>query len=457
MHGPTHPTDVTRPLAALLLASATAVVPWSVATPAPADAARATDRPIRLDTAWYGVAFSPNGDHSRDKARLGFELSRRADVLVKVRRSTGKHLLVHKDRLDSLGRGEHTWTWDGLNRNGKRVADGRYIVVLVADQVAPDGVKQNVFTSLYVDRTFDADWSPELTDDTVYPRTPGYPTDGVHGNLGNGSDDPMTALGKVRETLANPAGEVVRRLEPFEYQRSNNYGYASPIYVNGLDRSNDPLPAGVYTLTFSVRDPAGNAGGTKSLPLTISDKPLVLASGSATLPPAQPFTAPPPGVASRGGDDPQPVPCGSVVPSQVYADPGAMSFRSSEACGNTWDRPSIATGGGAFDLSSVVGADQAPRGLSTSWVAMRGRPTVAGETDTAQLSTWGGSSASPTVTSAAVAGESVTTTSPIGYTFEAPYDTEYFRMFRWTIQTRGSDSYDVASVTVYFTYLTPQP
>jgi hypothetical protein len=88
---------------------------------------------------------------------------------------------------------------------------------------------------------------------------------------------------------------------------------------------------------------------------------------------------------------------------------------------------------------------------------MRGRPTVTGETDTARLSMYGDTSGSPVVTSAAVAEESVTSTAPVTYAFEPPYSIDYPRGLRWTIETRGTDSYDVAGVTVSFTYLTPQP
>ena len=89
---------------------------------------------------------------------------------------------------------------------------------------------------------------------------------------------------------------------------------------------------------------------------------------------------------------------------------------------------------------------------------MRGKPTVAGETDSATLIPMGGyiSRGQPGVSSAAVAEETVTTTPPVSYPFEAPYFTDYARGVRWRIETKGTDSFDVAAVTVYFTYLTPQ-
>ena len=58
--------------------------------------------------------------------------------------------------------------------------------------------------------------------------------------------------------------------------------------------------------------------------------------------------------------------------------------------------------------------------------------------------------------SEAATGETLTTSPTISHPFEAPYFTDYVRRVRWTIETRGTDSFDVAAVTVSFTYLTPQ-
>jgi hypothetical protein len=91
-------------------------------------------------------------------------------------------------------------------------------------------------------------------------------------------------------------------------------------------------------------------------------------------------------------------------------------------------------------------------------MSMRGKPTVGGETDTATLYPHGGfiPGGSSVTSSAAVAEEAVTTTRAVSYPFEGPYFTDYTRSLDWDITTKGTDSYDVAAVTVYFTYLTPQ-
>ena len=51
----------------------------------------------------------------------------------------------------------------------------------------------------------------------------------------------------------------------------------------------------------------------------------------------------------------------------------------------------------------------------------------------------------------------MTTTQPTSYQWEPMYSSTYTRSVSWWIATLGADSYDVADVTVHYTYLTPQP
>jgi hypothetical protein len=227
-----------------------------------------------------------------------------------------------------------------------------------------------------------------------------------------------------------------------------------------------PLRAGAYRLRYTVWDLAGNPGDPKAVTVHVSDKPLVEATGSIVVPPTgaskasalgagSPATARTAAVrdvrSSRfGGDDPQPVPCGTVVPSEVYTEPGAMSFRSSDACGGTTLRPSTASASGYVAMDTLT-PQAAPRGLASSWLAMRGRPTATGESDTARLS------AGDSYFSAPVAGETVTTTEPTRSSpWRSVYRGTYPRSVYWSIATLGTDSYDVADITVHYTYLTPQ-
>ena len=56
----------------------------------------------------------------------------------------------------------------------------------------------------------------------------------------------------------------------------------------------------------------------------------------------------------------------------------------------------------------------------------------------------------------AIAGESVTTTQPVRYEWEPMYSGSYTWTLPGTIQTTGSDWFDVADVTVTYHYLTPK-
>jgi hypothetical protein len=469
-----------RTSVAALAAAATMAAPLTAATTADASTAGEVDQAgpvIELDVDWFGVALSPDGDHSQDKARINFGLARKSEVVVKIRRSNPARTLVYKEKLGEISRGDHTWAWKGKNLNGKVVRDGQYNAVFVADQVAEDGKKRIGTTAVYVDTTFDVLWAPRLSADTVYPNTQvppvfvGWvPGDFIGMTLGSTPDDPMTALGKVVLTVEDAQGRVVSKGWPFQYHHGD-YADSMPLAFRGLDAQNKPLPSGTYQLRFTVRDMAGNPGGAQVVTVRVSDKPLVEATGFVVVPPtgssdtARLPAGTPATTAStardgrssmKGGDDVPPMPCGKVVPSEVYTEPGASSFRSSDTCIGYY--LAIATADGSVDLAHTLTPEVAPRGLRTSWMSMRGKPTVAGETDTAKLSPIGGflPGGGSGTSSATVAGETVTTTPAVSYPFEAAYFTDYTRSLRWTIETRGTDSYDVAAVTVYFTYLTPQ-
>jgi FlgD Ig-like domain len=451
-----------------LMATSTLAVPLATATTA--DAA-ARPRPVvkvePITDAWIGraaAAFSPNGDHVKDKGRVAFKLAKKSEVTVKLRRTNKAETVVYKENLGKVTRGKHTWTWNGTNLNRKVVRDGSYLVVFTADQVADDGQTGRTWGYVHVDTKFDAQWKPEANTDTVYPRTLVI-HDRVGLSLNNSDGDPMTALGAFETTFKDPQGKALSKYRSKEYH-SGMYQEAWPGSFAGTFPKNEPLPAGAYTFRFKVWDLAGNPGGAKSLTVHVSDKALVEARGTIVVPPTGVTTATtlPPAPASAaardgrssttGGDDPPRIPCGTVVPSEVYSETGAKSYRSSDACGDTWSRPAIATMSGRLDLSTVLTHDVAPRGVQLATVSMRGKPTVAGETDTARLRAIGYPNSS-SVVSAAVAEETVTTTQA-RYEWDSVYGADYFWNLDWTIETTGNDSFDVADVAVIYHYLTPQ-
>ena len=156
--------------------------------------------------------------------------------------------------------------------------------------------------------------------------------------------------------MKNARGHVVATSRP-STTAPNLPGRGAPRVRGTRLQDKYPLPAGAYRLRYTVWDLAGNPGRAKAVTVHVSDKPLVEATGSIVAPPTIGWTAP---AARPVADDPQPVPCGTVVPSEVYPEPGAMSFRSSDTCGGTWSaerrrRPAATSPGHADAAGRAAG------------------------------------------------------------------------------------------------------
>lgn len=385
------------------------------------------------------VYFSPDDDRSKDVARIPITLAQRAEVTVKVARSyAGRHdPIVGPVHLGKLSAGRHRWTWDGHRDDGRRVTDGRYLVIVNARATA-DGTARKRYATVEADTTYDAA-ALSAYSRTVYPRT--TVTDDYIA-FGNGRDRGSDQVARGTLRITDRAGRVVAEREDPYRPWLGEY----PVLWDGRDDRGRPLPAGRYWARFVGIDKAGNTGPSTRLPVRVARVPLVEATGSETLPPDA-TVAPP--AATDGGDDPMPVPCGTVVPSTVYDDPGALSFRSSTACPDPVWRPHYATAGRGFELDV-----DAPRGVRSARVLMRGRPTADGETDTAELGLRVPYGVSATVSSPASPGESLTATPFATVAGWRPQHVPPTGVW-WQVTTRGDDSYDVASYTVEYTYLTP--
>jgi hypothetical protein len=68
-------------------------------------------------------------DGYRDRATVGFRLSKNTEVALRVQRD-GR--TVRSQRWGSLAAGRHTWTWNGRRNNGEKTLPGRYKVLLTA-------------------------------------------------------------------------------------------------------------------------------------------------------------------------------------------------------------------------------------------------------------------------------------------------------------------------------------
>ncbi|MFH1566507.1 MAG: FlgD immunoglobulin-like domain containing protein, partial [Gemmatimonadota bacterium] len=76
-------------------------------------------------------AFAPAGGSLRSETDVSFDLSRAADVTVRVYSAAGRlERVVARDL--PLARGRNTLTWNGRDEDGRVVASGLYVVVVTA-------------------------------------------------------------------------------------------------------------------------------------------------------------------------------------------------------------------------------------------------------------------------------------------------------------------------------------
>lgn len=459
-------------LAAAATSAALLSVPPATAAPSPPPTATKTARaapakvrvPNLVDALRPTASISPNGDKVKDRARIPFRLKRKSVVTVKVYRAhdAKDSKLLFTDRLGRLPRGRHNYRWNGRKPAGKLVRDNRYQISFVADPVKQRLEKAADYTTVYVDTRY----TPEplqASSTIVYPNTTVIHDQIAfnHGGSFSSSGPDSERVRKVTLVVTDSTGSVVRSV-PQTYGRDLLY----PVPWDGRSDSGAAVPAGAYTVRMEVIDLAGNKGISPAIDVTVSAAPLVLASGTRTTAPAAGPLPPAPAsdsasAASRsgdgrttptGGDDTPTEPCGTVFASSIYPDQGA-SFRSRSKC-TFWSRDE-ARASNVLRLREL----DAPRGLQSVQVSMRGRPTFDGEVDTARIG-FGpegcGCTGYLTATSSAVTGETVTTPPAL----DRPWDATGYRGpvgVEWTIVTVGFDSYDVADVTASFTYLTPQP
>lgn len=390
-------------------------------------------------------SFSPNGDGKADKARFTLHVEKRAQIKVKVlwRTGNGVERAVGPFRLGEHRSGETVrWTWTGRTDAGKRVPkDGCCSVRIVATTYS--GRVQVVQRSLEIDNVF----TPKVLaahDDTVYPRTTvahdrvwfglRYP-DGVNPVFCGLQCPDAMRTGTLR--ITKPGGDVVYSSGERRWRARAGYQVA----WDGTDRHGKRVPAGTYYARVRSTDAAENSGQTRRIPIQVSDERLVVTTGTVTVSAAQanyPYNPCANSTANGCGDFPD---CGSIVASTAYTDPGALSYRSSTACSTDSVRQRV------FAVHNLERSVQTPRGLVVSQVTMRGKPTVAGESDTARLGVTGAS-----VLSSATTAEALTTATA------TPVDPQTLVLAPttgWSVITTGDDSYDVADFTVEYTYLTP--
>jgi flagellar hook assembly protein FlgD len=386
--------------------------------------------------------FSPNGDHRKDTARFTLKLTRRAQVTVTVVRRNQPPAVV-RDRLGYLRAGTHAWTWNGRKDNGRRAGDGSFDVVVTA-RLAGSDVVQKARTYVHLDTVYAAG-KVSANGTTVYPHSTV-----VHDQVwfGNPTPDSRIATGSfvVTDSIGREVFRDTQRFWPHSYYQSAQLVAA----WDGRNQQGRVVRAGHYWVRMVGTDKAGNTGRTPRQRVDVSAAPLIEANGSATVTPKDTWQGPA-GVGPCDYRGPQDCgiwkPCGEVVDSTTFPEPGSLSYRSSSACADTTMHPHIAVG------SHVLSLDPAamPRGVRTVEVSMVGGPRTAGAPDQGYL--YGPGSSQST---ASGPDTSVHETSAGIWTNPALANTQPITSVGWSVQTRVDDAYDVKSFTVTYSYLTPK-
>jgi flagellar hook assembly protein FlgD len=177
------------------------------------------------------TSFSPNGDGVLDSTRLGFRLTRKASVTIKV--LVGDEL-VRTLTLGALAAGKHTAVWDGRAGSGEVLASCRPTFVVTA--VSSVGESS-------VSRGFVVD----LTRPRIYAGSTKTASAGVRTRLGFKVTDAFSAKADVAYTVTDVKGRRVASGRPGKLLT----GKALSVVWR-------PASRGVYTVTFRATDLAGN-------------------------------------------------------------------------------------------------------------------------------------------------------------------------------------------------------
>jgi FlgD Ig-like domain len=191
--------------------------------------------------------FSPNGDRTRDRSEVGFDLSRPATVSFYVLDREGNEIRRIVDDRALAGDTKHRFTWDGRDDEGVPVSDGFYRMRVVQRS---EGRVINSSKRIKVDRKPPEVVLLETAPGVIAPREPGQEIDVVVRYRG-----PSNSAPEFRVFRTDVAGEplVVRRFRGNDDRRGVWHGEVAA----GPDQT-EPAPDGDYAFTVTVRDKAGN-------------------------------------------------------------------------------------------------------------------------------------------------------------------------------------------------------
>ena len=202
--------------------------------------------PPAITAAVSRPAFSPNGDGVKEQTTITVHLDEPASLTVDVLAPDGSVVRSLASGTPAEA-GRTKLPWDGVNRRGRTVADGRYAVRVEAVDALGNG---STATALIV----------------VDTRRPRFHWQGA-------SPEPLTRIGRV--TFAFRASDRASQLA-VSYSvadaisrrvgggsRTLPSGSASTLSWNARYENGDPVDPGLYRATFSVTDDAGNTRVTR--------------------------------------------------------------------------------------------------------------------------------------------------------------------------------------------------
>jgi subtilisin family serine protease/flagellar hook assembly protein FlgD len=212
------------------------------------------------------ATFSPNGDGRLETTKATFVLPDIETVVATVRNSAG--VAVRALSLGSLGAGVRSWSWNGRNNAGVRVADGAYTLTLTTTRPVSGTVAYgSVARAVRIDTAAPAISSVTGNGATVYPVVDGYVDSFV----------PAFSLGEAGTltlTVRTASGTLIRSLSV------GRAAGRTAITWNGRSATNALLFPGSYRWTLSAVDAAGNLRATPGYVINVSAKKLVAKTAS---------------------------------------------------------------------------------------------------------------------------------------------------------------------------------
>jgi hypothetical protein len=109
-----------------------------------------TEMPVVLRFSVAPIYFSPNGDGTRDRMRVGFDLSEPAEVSFSIIDMDGNDVRELVDDRELAGDRRHRFAWDGRDDEGNVVPDGVYRMRVVRRK---EGRRLDSFKEIVLDTT----------------------------------------------------------------------------------------------------------------------------------------------------------------------------------------------------------------------------------------------------------------------------------------------------------------